>query len=124
MSAVEVDDRYRLTIPRDAREGIKPGDVFFVERDVEGLLHYAKAENPFDGLARHAIAEYCAGRTRSLREIAQEAGATLDAPETHQTLETSATKSTAKSTTNAKGKGTKGTKGTKGQARVALNDAA
>jgi hypothetical protein len=42
------------------------------------VLRLAKAVNPFDGLARHAIAEYRAGTTRNLREFAAEEGIALD----------------------------------------------
>ncbi len=80
MGAVQVDSKYRVTIPKEARENIKPGDVLFVE-EMNGVLHYAKAENPFDGLARHAIQEYRAGWTRSLAVIAQEEGIVLDGEE-------------------------------------------
>ena len=80
MGAVQVDDKYRVTIPKEARTNIKPGDVLFVE-ETDGVLHYAKAENPFDGLARHAVEEYRAGRTRSLREIAREEGIDLGGSE-------------------------------------------
>lgn len=78
MPAVQVDDKYRVMIPKEARAGIKPGDVLFVEV-TDGVVHYAKAENPFDGLARHAVAEYRAGRTRTLQEIAQEEGVDIGA---------------------------------------------
>ena len=53
MVAVHVDEKYRVSIPKEARGGIRPGDVLFVEQ-TEGVLHYAKAENPFDGLARQS----------------------------------------------------------------------
>ena len=80
MSAVQVDSKYRVTIPKEARGSIRPGDVLFVEQ-TEGMLHYAKAENPFDGLARHAVQEYRSGMTRSLAAIAQEEGINLDGKE-------------------------------------------
>jgi hypothetical protein len=54
--------------------------VLFVQ-ETEGVLHFAKAENPFDGLARHAVEEYRAGRTRSLGDIAREEGIDLGAAE-------------------------------------------
>lgn len=78
---VKVDPKGRLTIPRRLREGlgIEPGDTFFVEGDEEGkILRFAKAENPFDALARHAKEEYRAGRTRSLDEVAADLGIVLD----------------------------------------------
>ena len=80
MPAVLVDDKYRVTIPKEARAKIRPGDVLFVE-ETDGVLHYAKAENPFDGLARHALQEYRAGLTRSLEEIASEGGIDLSGEE-------------------------------------------
>ncbi len=58
MVAVQVDSKYRVMLPREVRDGIQPGDVLFVERGEEGVIHYAKAENPFDALARHAIEEH------------------------------------------------------------------
>lgn len=71
MVAVQVDDRYRITIPKEVREHIRPGDVLFVEHQVDhgvDIYRYAKAENPFDLLAVHAVNEYRAGRTVSLDE--------------------------------------------------------
>jgi AbrB family looped-hinge helix DNA binding protein len=79
---VKVDAKGRLSIPRELREelGIEPGDTLFVERE-EGtsVLRYAKAENPFDALARHAEQEYRAGRLRSLRDFATDEDITIDA---------------------------------------------
>lgn len=79
---VKVDAKGRLSIPQELRQelGIEPGDTLFVERE-EGasVLRYAKAENPFDALARHAEREYRAGRLRNLRDFAEDEGITLDA---------------------------------------------
>ncbi len=60
--------------------GIEPGDTSFVECD-EGqrTLRYARAENPFDVLAQHAVEEHREGRTRSLRAFAAENDIGLDA---------------------------------------------
>ncbi|MGH2532660.1 MAG: AbrB/MazE/SpoVT family DNA-binding domain-containing protein [Thermomicrobiales bacterium] len=80
-SSVKVDPKGRLTIPRHLREqlDIEPGDTLFVEADEEHrVLRYAKAENPFDILARHALAERKAGRTRTLRAFAEENRIDLD----------------------------------------------
>jgi AbrB family looped-hinge helix DNA binding protein len=75
---VRVDTKGRLTIPQSIRRelGIEPGDTFFL-RPEDGVLHFAKAENPFDALADLANAEYEAGRTTNLRAIAEELGVTL-----------------------------------------------
>ena len=81
MTTVKTDAKGRLTIPRHLREemGIEPGDTFFLEADEErGVLRFAKAENPFDLLAEHALAEYRAGRTKSLRDFADEHAIALD----------------------------------------------
>jgi antitoxin PrlF len=76
--AVRVDDKGRLTIPAKQRKelGFEPGAVFFIERS-GSILRLARAENPFDGLARRAVAEYERGQTRNLREIARERGVDL-----------------------------------------------
>lgn len=78
---VRVDPKGRLTIPRQIRDalGIEPGDTLFVALDeAHKELRYAKAENPFDVLAQHAINEYRAGRTRNLRDFAAENNISLD----------------------------------------------
>jgi hypothetical protein len=42
---------------------------------IEGeVIRYARAANPLDELADHAVAEYRRGQTRSLRTIADERG--------------------------------------------------
>lgn len=78
---VKADGKGRLTIPQQLRKalGIEPGDIFFVAIDEDHKeLRFAKAENPFDVLAQHAINEYRAGRTRNLREFAAENGIPLE----------------------------------------------
>ena len=77
-----MDKKGRLTVPLQVREqlGIEPGDVFFLEGR-EDALYFAKAVNPFDGLAADAIRAYQAGETHSLREIALEDGISLDEQE-------------------------------------------
>jgi AbrB family looped-hinge helix DNA binding protein len=73
---VRVDSKGRLTLPKEIREelGIEPGTTLFYCRREGDILQLAKAENPFDGLARHAIQERRAGRTRNVREFAREHG--------------------------------------------------
>jgi AbrB family looped-hinge helix DNA binding protein len=78
-AAVRADAKGRLTIPLPVRKelGIEPGDVFFLEVE-DGVLRLAKAENPFDLLAQDAIAQYRAGKTKSLEQFARENGFLLD----------------------------------------------
>lgn len=74
-ATVRVDAKGRLSLPRRLREarGIEPGDTLFVEGgEGQATLHLAKAENPFDVLADHAIREDRAGRTKSRRDFARE----------------------------------------------------
>ena len=76
---VKTDDKGRVTIPRDLRVqlDIQAGDIFFLDIE-DGVMRLAKAENPFDILAEHALAEYRAGRTKSLRDFAAENAIALD----------------------------------------------
>jgi AbrB family looped-hinge helix DNA binding protein len=77
--AVRIDRKGRLTIPLKDREalGVTPGSTVWVQRE-GNTLHVTRAENPLDGLALYAIEEDRAGRTRSLRDIAREAGLSVD----------------------------------------------
>jgi AbrB family looped-hinge helix DNA binding protein len=76
---VKTDAKGRLTIPQDLRVrlDIHAGDIFFLEAE-DGVLRFAKAENPFGLLAQDAIAQYRAGQTKSLEEFAAENGFSLD----------------------------------------------
>ncbi len=76
---VRVDPNGRLPIPAALRKstGIEPGDLFFLDVE-DGVLRFTATENPFDILAAHALKEYRAGRTISLRDFATENGFTLD----------------------------------------------
>ncbi len=81
MVTVKIDDKGRLSIPADIRGqlGIQTGDVFFLETNADHtLIHLAKAQNPFDGLAEHAAEEYRKGRTRRLRDYASDRGISVD----------------------------------------------
>jgi AbrB family looped-hinge helix DNA binding protein len=72
---VRVGTKGRLTIPQAVRQqlGIQPGETFFLQHE-DGVLRFAKAENPFDALADFANAEYEAGRTPNFRAVAEEMG--------------------------------------------------
>jgi AbrB family looped-hinge helix DNA binding protein len=80
-ATVRVDAKGRLSLPRRMREelGIVPGDTLFVEGgEGQATIRLAKAENPFDVLAEHALREHRAGRTKSLRDFARENSIDLD----------------------------------------------
>jgi len=80
MVTVTVDSKGRLSIPANVRDelGIEAGDVLFLETDAErAVIHLAKAQNPFDGLAEHAIEEYRQGRTTNIYDLARELGVDL-----------------------------------------------
>lgn len=73
MVTFTVDSKGRLSIPTEVRDelGIECGDVLSFESDPErAVIHLAKAQTPFDGLAEHAIEEYRKGRTISLQAYA------------------------------------------------------
>jgi bifunctional DNA-binding transcriptional regulator/antitoxin component of YhaV-PrlF toxin-antitoxin module len=75
-----VDQMGRLLIPDAIRKqnGIEAADTFFIQVEETGVIRYARAQNPFDLLAEHAIAEHRAGRTRGLGDIAKAEGIDLD----------------------------------------------
>ncbi len=80
-TSVRLDEKGRLTIPREVRKALhlKSGDVLFMQSDSQTkTLQLGKAINPFDVLAEHATSEYAAGRTKSLRQIAEELAIDLD----------------------------------------------
>jgi AbrB family looped-hinge helix DNA binding protein len=77
-----VDAKGRVAIPQRIRKdlNIQAGDTLFVAYDEEErIVRYAKAENPFEALGRHALGEWRAGRTRSITDFAAEHGIDLDA---------------------------------------------
>ena len=81
MVTVTVDSKGRLSIPANVRDelGIEAGDVLFLKTDAEhAVIHLTKAQNPFDGLAEHAIEEYRQGRTTNIHDFARELGVNLD----------------------------------------------
>ena len=72
---VKVDAKGRIMISKHVREGlgIQLSNRISVGYDEERQeMRLATAENPFDVLVEHALAEMKAGRTRSLREFATE----------------------------------------------------
>ncbi len=79
MDTAKVDSKGRLSIPTNIREQVdmQPGDVYAVEVE-NSVIRLAKVENPFDRLAEQAIAEYEAGKTVSLRAVAEQEGIYLD----------------------------------------------
>jgi bifunctional DNA-binding transcriptional regulator/antitoxin component of YhaV-PrlF toxin-antitoxin module len=87
MATVRIDDRYRITIPQEARAGLRPGDVLFVVREQrpEGpVWHAAKAINPLDALIELGREEERRGEEVPLAEFAREHGLDLAALEHQQ----------------------------------------
>jgi AbrB family looped-hinge helix DNA binding protein len=83
MVAVRLDDKGRISLPRQMREelGLEPGDALFIERDGD-TVRLAKALNPFAPAVREAMATYHAGRKIALKKLAAKHGiADLDALE-------------------------------------------
>lgn len=68
-----VDNKGRLTIPKNVREAlnIENGDVLLLKFDSEnGILQIARAiQNPIEALSKYADKELEAGRTKNLREL-------------------------------------------------------
>lgn len=80
-TSVKMDGKGRLVVPREVREalGAQEGDVFYLEFDaIEGMLVYAPAQNPLRQRLEEGRAEYAAGLTKSLDEVAAEFGMTID----------------------------------------------
>lgn len=75
MATIRVDSKGRLMLPKHVRDelGIEPGDTVFVEREGK-VLRLARAENPFDTLAREALEEHRRGETIPLAELKAEFG--------------------------------------------------
>ncbi len=78
---VRVGDRGQVIVPEAARDemGIEEGDELLLETDpMNGTLTYAVAENPLIRRAREALAEYKAGETVTLDDVAAELGFTIE----------------------------------------------
>ena len=83
MVAVRLDDKGRISLPKQMREdlGLAPGDALFIERDGD-TVRLAKALNPFTPAVREAMVTYHAGRKIALKRLAAKHGiADLDALE-------------------------------------------
>lgn len=80
-TSVRMDNKGRLVVPKEVREamGAREGDIFYLDYDVfEGLLVFAAATNPLLQRLEEGRAEYKAGLTKSLDEVAAEFGVTID----------------------------------------------
>lgn len=80
-TSVKMDGKGRLVVPKEVREalGVQEGDVFYLEYDAgEGTLVYAAAQNPLLQRLEEGRAEYRAGLTKSLDDVAAELGLTID----------------------------------------------
>jgi AbrB family looped-hinge helix DNA binding protein len=73
-AAARVDDKGRVTLPKDMREalGVGAGDTVFFRYDPQNnQLRIAPAKSPFDVLAEHALREHEEGRTKTIEEYAE-----------------------------------------------------
>jgi AbrB family looped-hinge helix DNA binding protein len=79
--SVKLDNKGRLVVPKEVREamGAREGDVFYLDYDVfDGLLIFFAAANPLLQRIEEGRAEYRAGLTKSLDEVAAEMEVTID----------------------------------------------
>ena len=73
-AAARMDDKGRVTLPKDMREalGVGAGDTVFFRYDPQNnQLRIAPAKSPFDVLAERAVKEYKGGRTKAIEEYAE-----------------------------------------------------
>jgi AbrB family looped-hinge helix DNA binding protein len=79
--SVKLDNKGRLVVPKEVREaiGAQEGDVFYLDYDVfDGLLIFAASANPLLKRLEEGRAEYEAGLTKSLDDVAAEMGIAID----------------------------------------------
>ncbi|MCK8825405.1 AbrB/MazE/SpoVT family DNA-binding domain-containing protein [Fuchsiella alkaliacetigena] len=76
----KVDDKGRITIPKEVREfsGIEKGEVLFINAELGQVKLTRAIEDPVVKLKEYAEKEYEEGRTRDLRDYANEKGIKLD----------------------------------------------
>lgn len=80
-ASVKVDGKGRVTIPSEAREafGMNEGDVLYFDFNlVDGVMVFAPAENPLLRRLEEGRAEYAAGLTKSLDQVAAELGISVE----------------------------------------------
>jgi AbrB family looped-hinge helix DNA binding protein len=73
-AAVRIDDKGRVTLPKNMREalGVGAGDTVFLRYDPKSnQLLIAPAVSPFDVLAERALREHKEGRTKTVEEYAE-----------------------------------------------------
>lgn len=82
VESVQVDDRGRITLPKELRIelDLEEGDTLLVHKE-GNVIELAKMdpdENPFAILAKHAIEEHKKGNTIPLEDIADRENIELD----------------------------------------------
>lgn len=72
----KVDDKGRITIPKQVREssGIDKGEVLFIDSEMGQLKLTRAIEDPLVKLQEYTEEEYKAGKTKNLRDYAEENG--------------------------------------------------
>ena len=76
----KVDNKGRITIPKEVREtsGIEKGEVLFIDAELGQVKLTRAVEDPVVKLKEYTEQEYQEGKTRDLRDYAQEKGIDLD----------------------------------------------
>lgn len=72
--AARMDDKGRVTLPKDMREalGVGAGDTVFFRYDPQNnQLRIAPAKSPFDVLAERALRDHEEGRTKTVEECVE-----------------------------------------------------
>ena len=82
MASGTIDNKGRLSIPREMREalGLLPGIVVFFAY-IDGELRIRRADDPYGPIAQQVVAEYRRGLTTPLEQVAAELGIDLAAVE-------------------------------------------
>lgn len=81
MIVAKLDSKYRLVVPKNEREknDLEVGDLFVLQEDTEaGTITFVKLENELLKRIAEGEADYRAGRTRSLDDVAAELGIDLE----------------------------------------------
>ena len=80
-TAAKVDNKGRVTLPREVREsiGIEAGDTVFIKYEADKkMIYMAPAVSPFDVLAENAVEEHKKGHTIPIEKYCKKNNIPLD----------------------------------------------